>query len=62
MKIQDKKETINDLADKGVSILENHFDDNSDLNDSQKDRFIQFKTTYDDKNDKDLSRKVVEDT
>ena len=60
-KIQDKKETINDLLDKGVGILENHFDDNSDLNDSQKDRFIQFKTTYDDKNDKDLNRKISKD-
>ena len=59
-KLQDKKETINDLLDKGVDLLENHFDDTDDLNKIQKDRFIQFKTNYDD-NNKDLNRKISKD-
>jgi len=57
-KIQDKKEAINDLLDKSVNILENHFDDTNDLNDIQKDRFIQFKTTYD---GKDVNKKISKD-
>jgi hypothetical protein len=57
-KIQDKKETINYLVDKGVGILENHFDDTDDLNESQKCRFEQFKTSYD---DGDVNKKITKD-
>lgn len=57
--LKDKKEVIENIVDKSMGILDDHFDEQDKLNESQKERYITFTQS---KTDKDYSKKIAKDT
>lgn len=57
--VKDKKQIIDSIVDKSIGILDEHFDEQDKLNDSQKERYITFTQT---KDDKDLNKKILKET
>ena len=52
--LKDKKEVIDSIVDKSIGILDDHFDEQDKLNDSQKERYITFTQL---KAEKDINKK-----